>query len=234
MTERRAATPASEAELLLRARSLAGRTLGEIAAQMHISLPANLQRRKGVIGELIEQALGASGGSRPEPDLPAIGIEIKTIPVDAEGKPRESTYLCVVPQSDQHSLTWRDSLVYRKLARVLWVPIESAPGVALKDRRVGQATLWSPTPEEEQQLRTDWEELMEQLAMGQADSVRGVQGAWLQIRPKAAHGRARTAGHDVEGAPTTTLPRGFYLRAVFTACILNNIYLLAHNPAGTL
>ncbi len=75
---------------------------------------------------------------------------------------------------------------------------------------------------------------MEQLAMGQADSVRGVQGAWLQIRPKAAHGRARTAGHDVEGAPTTTLPRGFYLRAVFTACILNNIYLLAHNPAGTL
>src|SRR5581483_3685824 len=179
MTERRAATPASEAELLLRARSLAGRTLGEIAAQMHISLPANLQRRKGVIGELIEQALGASGGSRPEPDLPAIGIEIKTIPVDAEGKPRES-----------------------------------APGVALKDRRVGQATLWSPTPEEEQQLRTDWEELMEQLAMGQADSVRGVQGAWLQIRPKAAHGRARTAGHDVEGAPTTTLPRGFYLRAV--------------------
>ncbi|HTT07743.1 MAG TPA: DNA mismatch repair endonuclease MutH [Gammaproteobacteria bacterium] len=225
MTERWPAPPSSEAELLSRARSLAGRTLGEIAAQMHVTLPANLLRHKGVIGESIERALGASGGSRPEPDLPALGIEIKTIPVDANGKPRESTYLCVVPHGDQHSLSWRDSLVYRKLARVLWVPIESAHGVELKDRRVGQAILWSPTAEEEQQLRTDWEELMEQLALGQTDSVRGVQGTWLQIRPKAAHGRARTAGHDAEGAPTATLPRGFYLRATFTSRLLNRVCL---------
>jgi DNA mismatch repair protein MutH len=233
MTERQLAPPTSEAELLTRARSLAGRTLGEIAAQMCITLPDNLQRHKGAIGELIERALGASGGSRPEPDLPALGIEIKTIPVDAKGKPRESTYLCVVPQTDQ-PLTWRDSLVYRKLARVLWVPIGSASDIALKDRRIGMAILWSPTAEEEQQLRTDWEELMEQLALGQADNVRGVQGTWLQIRPKAAHGRARITSHDTNGAPTAILPRGFYLRARFTARLLSNVYLLARNDVMAL
>ena len=59
-------SPASEAELLARARALAGRTLGEIAATHAFCLPPDLRGHKGVIGELLEIALGAGkpGGAQ--------------------------------------------------------------------------------------------------------------------------------------------------------------------------
>ncbi|MFH0351222.1 MAG: hypothetical protein ACHBMF_04755 [Chromatiales bacterium] len=51
-------------------------------------------------------------------------------------------------------------------------------------------------------------------------------GTYLQIRPKAAHGRARTEGIGGSGNVVQTLPRGFYLCAVFTEEILRTHYAL--------
>jgi DNA mismatch repair protein MutH len=70
------------------------------------------------------------------------------------------------------------------------------------------------------QLRHDWEEIMESVTVGQLDQVSARQGRWLQLRPKAANARARTPGYTGDGSPGDTLPRGFYLRSVFTKRIL--------------
>ena len=53
-------------------------------------------RAKGLAGTLIERALGASAGSTAEPDFPALGIELKTIPIDAAGRICESTFVCTI------------------------------------------------------------------------------------------------------------------------------------------
>lgn len=217
----RAPPPRSEAELLARAEALAGLTLGDVAARLGEPAPADPRRAKGYAGRLLELALGADATSRPEPDFTLLGIELKTVPVNAQGLPRESTYLTLAPLRGMTGLNWQESAVRRKLLRILWVPVESAREMPLAARRIGWPQLWSPSPAQEAALRRDWEELMLMFTTGQLESLDSRHGQWLQIRPKAANGRALAAAHDATGAPGMNLPRGFYLRSRFTAQILH-------------
>ena len=211
--------PVSIAELTARATDLGGITLAQLATRLAIRVPANQTRNKGWVGGLLEQALGAQSGSRPEPDFAHLGVELKSLPVNGRGKPRESTYICVAAL-DGRTQTWKTSLVRQKLACVLWVPVEAATTLPLAQRRIGTPFLWRPAAAEELQLRSDWEEIMESVAVGNLDRISARQGRWLQLRPKAANARARTPGFADDGSPGQTLPRGFYLRSLFTAQLL--------------
>ncbi|MBX3130138.1 MAG: DNA mismatch repair endonuclease MutH [Polyangiaceae bacterium] len=225
-TRSRARSPGSEHELRARAEALAGGTLGELAASFGLLAPPDLRRAKGFVGELMERALGASAGSRAEPDFPELGVELKTLPVDPSGKPQESTFVCTIAPREIGDVEWEASLVRRKLARVLWVPVEGMRSVPVAQRRIGTALLWSPSPEDEAELRFDWEQLAGLIGRGQEDAITGHLGKWLQVRPKAAHSRSRRRSFDPEGSPTLSLPRGFYLRATFTARILQQHFAL--------
>ncbi len=218
--------PTSEAELVARAAALAGRTLGELAVELGVAVPPDLRRAKGFAGQLLERALGATAGSRAEPDFPALGVELKTIPVDERGRPCESTFVCTIDSVAIGAVEWERSLVRCKLLRVLWVPVEGSRALAVGARRLGAALLWSPSPAEEAALRFDWEELAGLIGRGDVEQVTGHLGRHLQVRPKAAHGRARRRALDPDGMSFAALPRGFYLRASFTAAILASHYVL--------
>lgn len=212
--------PADVAELKDRVQQLAGLTLGELAGKLQLALPRDLKRDKGLIGQMLEQALGASSGSKAEPDFPHLGIELKTLPIDSSGKPLESTYVCVAPLTDLSLQRWQDSWVCRKLQQVLWVPIWAERSLPLAERVIGSAFLWQPDPQQQQLLQQDWEELMELIVLGGIDQIRGAHGKVLQLRPKAANAKALTAAVGSDGQPIQTLPRGFYLKANFTADVL--------------
>lgn len=218
--------PQDETQLLDRAQRLAGMTLGALARGHRARIPEHPRNAKGWAGELLERSLGADAGSRPEPDFRKLGVELKTIPVRRGGQPRESTFVCVVQLTGLAGLQWETSLVRRKLARVLWVPVESEPGIALEQRRIGMPLLWSPSPEEEAMLRCDWEELMDMLSTGDLDAISARHGECLQIRPKGANARALVEAIGPAGERIMTLPRGFYLRARFTARLLRRHYAL--------
>ena len=212
--------PASEAELLDKAKAISGKTLQQIATIHKLSVPLHLRNAKGWIGELIEISLGASATSLPEPDFQYIGVELKTIPVNHYGKPKESTYVCTASLTPDTDTTWETSLVKRKLSRVLWVPIEADPDIPLPARRVGTAIPWSPDRHQENVLRQDWEEFMDMIMMGELEQITARHGQYLQIRPKAANAKALRKGFDMDGNKILTMPRGFYLRASFTSLIL--------------
>ncbi len=222
--------PRSELELLDRARALAGRTLGALARAHGQEPPPDLRRAKGFAGQLLERALGARAASRAQPDFAALGVELKTLPVDRSGKPCESTFVCTIALASIADVEWPDSLVKKKLARVLWIPIDGDRKLAPAERRIGEPLLWSPDPEEEAALRFDYEELAGTIGRGDVEAVTGHLGRYLQVRPKARDSRARRRGTDVDGASFATLPRGFYLRACFTARLLEKHYCLpAHH-----
>jgi DNA mismatch repair protein MutH len=219
-------SPRSAEELFQRASAFAGLSLGELAARVELPVPEDLRRAKGWVGALFEHCLGATAKSRAVPDFEELGIELKTLPVRLDGQPLETTFVCTIPLLDMGQLEWEQSGVFRKLRRVLWVPVEGTRTTPVARRRIGTPLLWSPSPEEDADLRFDWEELAGMIGRGRVEDVTGHFGRYLQVRPKAKDSHARRRATGADGVSIRALPRGFYLRTSFTARILKRFFAL--------
>ena len=212
--------PQTLEQLLSQAQSIAGLTFGELADELHIPVPPDLKRDKGWVGMLLETALGATAGSKAEQDFSHLGIELKTLPINAEGYPLETTFVSLAPLVQNSGVKWENSHVRHKLSCVLWMPIEGSRHIPLRERHIGAPILWKPTAEQERQLKQDWEELMDLIVLGKLDQITARIGEVMQLRPKGANSRAVTKGIGKNGEIIDTLPLGFYLRKEFTAQIL--------------
>lgn len=213
--------PKTEDELLARCNVLVGTTLGQVAEQLGILVPEDLRRNKGWVGNLLESALGADAGNQAEPDFVGLGIEMKTLPLNAAGQPKESTYVCTVSMKQTGELRWEECWLRKKLAHVLWVPIEADNSIPINERYIGQALLWKPSKRQEAILEQDWNELMDRIVLGQQSEITAKEGQYLQLRPKAAHSRALAQGISSDGRSEQINPKGFYLRTAFTKQLLN-------------
>lgn len=212
--------PQTLEQLLSQAQSIAGLTFGELADELHIPVPPDLKRDKGWVGMLLETALGATAGSKAEQDFSHLGVELKTLPINAEGYPLETTFVSLAPLVQNSGVKWENSHVRHKLSCVLWIPIEGSRHIPLRERHIGAPILWKPTAEQERQLKQDWEELMDLIVLGKLDQITARIGEVMQLRPKGANSRAVTKGIGKNGEIIDTLPLGFYLRKEFTAQIL--------------
>jgi DNA mismatch repair protein MutH len=212
--------PSTLSELAERAERLAGLRLGELARECHVAVPSDLKRAKGWVGGLMELALGASAASRAEPDFPELGVELKTLPVDAQGKPLESTFVCTIELGQIADSEWEESRLWSKLGHVLWVVVEGVRKLPVAERRIGTPFFWIPSEEERALIRRDWEQLTLLIAQGRTSEITGHLGEVLQVRPKAARGSSRRRTLDEDGALYDEQPKGFYLRAGFTGSIL--------------
>lgn len=213
--------PQTLEQLLAQAQSIAGLTFGELADELHIPVPIDLKRDKGWVGMLLERALGATAGSKAEQDFSHLGVELKTLPINAEGYPLETTFVSLAPLVQNSGVKWENSHVRHKLSCVLWMPIEGSRHIPLRERHIGAPIFWKPTAEQERQLKQDWEELMDLIVLGKLDQITARIGEVMQLRPKGANSRAVTKGIGKNGEIIDTLPLGFYLRKEFTAQILN-------------
>lgn len=214
--------PQTLEQLLSQAQSIAGLTFGELADELHIPVPIDLKRDKGWVGMLLETALGATAGSKAEQDFSHLGVELKTLPINAEGYPLETTFVSLAPLVQNSGVKWENSHVRHKLSCVLWMPIEGSRHIPLRERHIGAPILWKPTAEQERQLKQDWEELMDLIVLGKLEQITARIGEIMQLRPKGANSKAITKGIGKNGEVIDTLPLGFYLRKEFTAQILNS------------
>lgn len=217
--------PQTLEQLLSQSQSIAGLTFGELADELHIPVPPDLKRDKGWVGMLLERALGATAGSKAEQDFSHLGVELKTLPINAEGYPLETTFVSLAPLVQNSGVKWENSHVRHKLSCVLWMPIEGSRHIPLRERHIGTPILWKPTVEQERQLKQDWEELMDLIVLGKLDQITARIGEVMQLRPKGANSRSITKGIGRNGEVIETLPLGFYLRKAFTAGILNDFLL---------
>jgi DNA mismatch repair protein MutH len=216
--------PNSEIELKQRAQSIAGLTLGEVSALVGESCPSILKYAKGWTGQLIEKALGAQSFNLDQPDFFNLGIELKTLPINAQGLPQESTYIChaSIPAIERD---FANSRVWRKMAKMLWVPIESNKEKPISALRIGSPILWSPEGEIKAQLQEDWEELTELMILGHYEALSAHKGKYLQLRPKAANAKTFIQVFNHEGEQISLVPKGFYLRTLLTKKIITANYV---------
>lgn len=209
-------SPTSETELLNRCQAIEGLSFAQLASMLNLYIPDNPSQRKGWAGQAIEIALGASAGSRSEPDFVALGIELKTLPINHLGKPAESTFVTTIPLLSVHQQIWQTSQCFAKLRRVLWLSIEGDTDIPFMHRRIGRGLLWSPSAQIEAVLANDWSELTLMIGTGRLSEIDASMGDYLQVRPKGANAKSLCYGFDEAGNKVLTLPRGFYLRSSFT------------------
>ncbi len=216
--------PTTEQELMQRTQQIAGMTMAELAEHCDVELAENLNTHKGWVGQLLEISLGASAGSKPEPDFVNLGVELKTLPLNLQNNPCETTFVSAISLLEIHKENWTTSLVRKKLANVLWVPIQGDRSIPLAERRIGNALLWQLDAELEEALQADWQELTDMICLGKLEYVTAQHGKYLQVRPKGANAKSLCWGFNAEGEKVQTLPRGFYLRTAFTKRILEKFY----------
>lgn len=210
--------------------ALSGYPLGALARRWGVPVPADPRRSKGWIGQLIELGLGATAKSRAEPDFPHLGIELKTVPVRADGAPLESTYVTRVPGSGLNRMPFERSPVAAKLARVLWVPVLTLPDAAIAERVVGSPLLWTPDDNERALLQADWRDLAELVMLGRFGEIDARLGEVLQIRPKGPRGGSQRRGATATGHAGDVPALGFYLRPAFVAGVLRRGFAAATPP----
>lgn len=213
------------AALLSHARALVGVELGELADQLGLPEPVGPEgprRSKGWAGQVIERELGVETGGGAGPDFAALGLELKTVPVDEALNPRESTAVCQIDPIAIAAESWDTSAARHKLERVLFVALHVPPGArSAGERRVTAVRLWTPSPAEDAALRADFELFVrEYFRRGRSDAITGHLGRVLQVRPKGRNAADLRDGYDELGRPTRVGKCGFYLRAPFVASIL--------------
>ena len=211
--------PQSCEELAARAAALEGADVGRLAAALGAAVPEHSRHAKGFVGQLVECALGADPKAGSSPDFPALGVELKTVPINAMGLPMESTFCCAIHMATADAQVWESSRLRQRLRHVLWLPVTGARLAPLAQRRFGRARLWRLEGADESMLREDWECLMGHIGAGLVGTLSAHMGEALQVRPKAAHARVRTLAPGPEGY-AACLPLGFYLRTRFTARII--------------
>lgn len=210
------------AELLAHARALVGVELGELADALGLPVPSGRVRTKGWSGQIIEHELGVAPGGARGPDFAALGVELKTVPVDVALVPLESTAVCQIDPIAIAAESWESSYVRAKLARVLFVALEVPAGArSVGERRVSAVRLWSPDDAQERLLRADFELLVRGFfRRGRSDDITGHLGAVLQVRPKGRNAADTRDGYDAAGNAARVGKSGFYLRPSFVAAIL--------------
>ncbi|MBC8132678.1 MAG: hypothetical protein H7X95_06825, partial [Deltaproteobacteria bacterium] len=113
--------------LMAHAHALVGVELADLADQMGLPVPAigaGPERTKGWSGQIIERELGVETKGSAGPDFARLGIELKTVPVDLDLRPRESTAVCQIDPVAIAGESWETSTAREKLNRVLFVALE--------------------------------------------------------------------------------------------------------------
>ena len=218
MAAARRSAPRDLAELAARAEALRGARLADVAWGLGFELGGAGVRTKGKVGELVERALGATGGSSASRDFPELGVELKTIPLGSRGAPTESTFVCAIRLGVDEATPWSASWARAKLAHVLFVPIHGED----ENRHIGAPLFWRPNEAQDAQLAADYDEAMGLLGLGGVEGLTARTGRWLQVRPKAPDGRRSATALGPDGEWIATVPKGFYLRAKFTGAILRD------------
>ena len=183
---RRRSPPRTEAELLARARALAGHSLFEIACALRApGDPEGGLHGKGQAGTLLEAALGAPLTSGETHDFPELQVELKTVPLQKNGVPRESTYVCHFALDRAPTMEWNTSWARAKLHRVLFVTTSDSR-TPWAERMVHGATLWTPDAEEEAVLRSDFEGPVN-IGSDEMVSINQLVGMVAEIAGKTIH-----------------------------------------------
>lgn len=179
---------------------------------------------KGFGGNLVDAILGADAGNEPAPDVSSLGIEIKTIPIEAGPSVQWPTKVTAMNYADVATTQWAESTVFHKLRTVLFVPIVKYDTSSPDHWYIRRPFLWLPSQEILKQLEHDYNSVRKLVLDHHFDDIHSGrppngQGKYLMVKPAAAKGSSRRQ-YVVDGQSYSLQPKAWMLRESFTEPIL--------------
>lgn len=188
-----------------------GQTVAVIAASFGLAKTSNSQ--KGFHRQLAVKMLAAGGNSIPE--LDRAGIELKTIRLGKNGKPRESMSFPGFKFLEILNQDWEESSFFEKIEKkFLFVVFEPGP----TDEVFRRAFLWNMPYNDRLEAQRVWEDTKRRVAIDATDLPGMTESPVAHVRPKGKDGNDKI--------PTPQgglhLRQAFWLNARYIASIINS------------
>lgn len=172
------------------------------------------------VGNLVEWFLGKPPNNSDEPDIPELGIEVKTIPLELRGKgvkslgPKEPTSLTMIDFARVAEQDWNEAYVRKKLQRILWVPYVHNYDDK-REHTFCEPFLWTPPEGDVPQLKEDYGVVRAVIREGRPHELSEQLSVVLAARRKGQKGSTTT--YSGVRAPT----RAWALKSAYTGALLN-------------
>jgi DNA mismatch repair protein MutH len=170
------------------------------------------KQRKSFAGDMAEAMLGIARNSLPDPDLESIGAEVKSIPLRADGGPRENTKITsltlqlVADESDFFT-----SHLYRKLRTILFLPIQKNDNSRPHEWYLRPPFLWLPSTDQLDVIRKEHARYIEAIEQQRWELLSLRQGRYLGVN---------TSGKLTQGMAREDKRYAWWLKKELTAVIL--------------
>jgi DNA mismatch repair protein MutH len=209
-------------EALDQSRSLTGHTAGEVATAVGLDSFNESPSAKGKtgVGALVERYMGKAADSLKEPDLPEIGVEVKSLPMKRRGKGwtvKEPTSITMIDYFVVAREDWEGAYVRRKLDSVLWFPYEHN-SVDKRLAKFRRPFLWHPEESDLPVMEADYRVVKSEVLRGRAHELSESLSKVLGARRKGEKGSMRPQPFSQEMARS----RAWALKAAYTRPILQD------------
>ena len=205
------------APLLAQVEGFVGLTVQQVAERSGISPDKSKNRAVTVV----RRAIGLYPIKLP-PELEALGVEVKTIPLGPNAEPYEAMSFPAFDHREMADEEWEDSELLSRVQNMLLIPLyRETRGVELLEQRVCKPFQWSPDREQLTGIRLEWERYRDLVAQGRADELHGESDTrFIHVR---THGRD---GDDQVEAPggLVVAKKSFWLNREFVRELV-----LSHN-----
>lgn len=175
-------------------------TLDKLATRLGLPKSGAKQDAANIVQRLIDDGPAEISVA----DLEARGIHIKTVRVPEQkdgNRPFEPMTFAAFDPFVLEAETWETSELRKTLQRLLIVVTRGRDGQPMRAFKIDFAFFWSPTPDQWERIRADWEKVHHLVATGRADDLpKSTETSAVHVKPKGKAGTDRV-----------TAPRGAHM-----------------------
>lgn len=201
-----------ETETLVRLLPYVGRSFDDLAEATGRTGFGGKNAVATVVRSLVgERAIRRTG------DFARFGVEVKTVPVDAQGRIVEAMSFPAFHHEELIYETWESSDLLGRLNRLLVVPVHREKAARLGQTRLGKPFFWSPSEDELAGIASEWERFRHLIELGQArDLPKSSETTYIHVRPKAQNASDR----DIAPGGIDVIKKCFWLNQPYVGRIL--------------
>jgi DNA mismatch repair endonuclease MutH len=210
--------PSSRESILHHAERLVGHSLREVLEDLPPTI--DFSHHKGGFGTVLERHyFGYEPNSRPEPDFPEAGVELKATPLKRSGRrlvSKERLVLGMIDYMTVVSEEWESSTFLKKNSHLLIVFYLHEKDTDPRDFVVKAVRLWDFPEDDLAIIRADWQAIVDRVRAGRAHELSEGDTLYLGAATKSSTSEVRRR------QPNSSLPakpRAFALKQSYMNAI---------------